>query len=76
MDLEGDVEEVGRVSGVEGLGELGGFEFVWGRGGFLLKGGFGCFWSGIMCWGGGRGAYLERYLPARFAVFTNRRTRA
>jgi succinate-acetate transporter protein len=30
---------------------------------------WGCFW-------GWRGAYLVGYLPARFAVFTNRRTRA
>ena len=57
--------------------------------GFVVKGGVCerglCVWGlcgGVVCmgffvvFGGWRGLYLIRYLPARFAVFTNRRTRA
>ena len=37
----------------------------------------GVLMHGVFCFfGGWRGEYLIGYLPARFAVFTNRRTRA
>ena len=66
---------------LEGLEELegseswGGLSLFGGEGGSYWGVGFECLWGGCF-WMGGRGAYLEGYLPARFAVFTNRRTRA